>query len=41
MNPLFQAGLAQEVECLKDQVDILREQNHSQRNYEQVSKTYK
>lgn len=31
----FQAGLVQEVECLKDQLDILREQTHTHRKYDQ------
>ena len=33
---LLQAGLVQEVECLKDQLDILREQTHTHRKYDQV-----
>ena len=31
-----QAGLGREVNCLKDQVDILRESNHSYARHEQV-----
>lgn len=31
----YQAGLAREVECLKDQMDVLREQGHSQTKQEQ------
>ncbi|XP_023338330.1 protein Hook homolog 3 isoform X2 [Eurytemora carolleeae] len=37
----FQVGLGQEVQCLKDQVDILREQNHTHRNYDQELKDLK
>jgi len=31
----YQAGLGREVECLKDQVDVLREQGHKCNRYEQ------
>eukprot|EP00090_Calanus_glacialis_P023273 TRINITY_DN3587_c0_g1_i1.p1 TRINITY_DN3587_c0_g1~~TRINITY_DN3587_c0_g1_i1.p1 ORF type:complete len:681 (-),score=191.69 TRINITY_DN3587_c0_g1_i1:42-2084(-) len=31
----YQAGLGREVECLKDQVDVLREQGHKFNRYEQ------
>ena len=31
-----QAGLGREVNCLKDQVDILRESNYSYNRHEQV-----